>query len=728
MNTKFRPSKMSAVKRRKVGVGRCVVGVSLLAAALRAHAADLKPEQQFEGGTNSYDNWLELSTGGMITQGNSSQAVQRERLNVGPFGGIEDFHYQTEVAKKTTFTIDGRAIADNNDYKLGLKLEKEDLGYIRFYFENFRTWEAGDGGLSPVDRLSYQFPNNALGLDRGQVSLEAGYNKEGKPKITFKYHHSYRNGQESTTLWGPIQDSVQNVYRVYPNVYDIDEASDSFQLDVQQEIKKTQVGVGMSFEFGKINDAHELAFFPGESAQQDVTDRQETTYDMFNVHASTETWFKDKYFLSTGFSFANLDDTFTGSRIYGDDFDVVYSSSYPANYYGYYDLNGGAHKHDYVMNVNFMALPAKDFTITPSLRVQKEDWNANSSEAATGVSTGVGTDSGLGAFNNNSGEDSIDVRERLEARYTGITNWVYTATADWTEGQGNLNENGGIATTQMGGAPDGANPINFRMDDSSFFQKYGVNARWYPIRQATLDVGGYYKMNRYDYDFSQDNSAPYSPAPGTDYPAFLTYQGFNTWDGNVRLTLRPLNKVTLVSRYEYQDSTITTQPDPASGLTEIDSSHMYSHILGQNATWVPLNWLCLQAGFNYVLSTTETPASSLSLSTGTQSATITQNILNSQNNYWTVNFNSTFVLDEKTDLNIGYYYYRAADSQNGLLVGVPLGADTEEHSVTATLSRRITKNLRWNLRYAFTHYDDMASLGSYNFDAHVIFSSLQYRF
>ena len=36
MNTKFRPSKMSAVKRRKVGVGRCVVGVSLLAAGLRA--------------------------------------------------------------------------------------------------------------------------------------------------------------------------------------------------------------------------------------------------------------------------------------------------------------------------------------------------------------------------------------------------------------------------------------------------------------------------------------------------------------------------------------------------------------------------------------------------------------------------------------------------------------------------------------------------------------------
>jgi hypothetical protein len=677
---------------------------------MQVQAADaVKPEQLYEGGTNSYDNWIELSTGGMMTQGNSAQTQQRERLNPGPFGGIEDLHYQTEVAKKTTFTIDGRAIADNHDYKLGLKLEKEDFGYVRFFFENFRTWEADDGGLSPVDRLSYQFPSDALGLDRGQVGFEAGYNKEGKPKITFKYRHSYRNGQESTTLLGPVHDLADNIYRVAPEVYNIDETSDLFQLDVQHHIKQTQVGLGMSFEVGKMNDAHELSLFPGEIVQEKATDRQETTYDMFNVHASTETWFKDKYFLSTGFSFANLDDTFTGSRVYGDDFDVIYSSTYPANYFGYYNLNGGAHKHEYVMNVNFMAVPDKNFTITPSLRVQKEDWNANSSESV--IDPGGATDPN--AFNNTSGSDSIDVRERLEARYTGVTNWVFTATADWTEGQGNVNENGGITSGIVGGAPDGGNPIIFRMDDSRFFQKYAVNARWYPIQKTSIDVGGYYKINRYDYNYSQDNS----PGPGAGYPAFLTYQGFDTLDGNVRLTLRPLSKVTLVSRYEYQDSTITTQPDPASGLNEIDSSHVYTHIFGQNATWIPLSWLCLQGGLNYVVSTTETPA-----------AGATQAILNSQNNYWTVNFNSTFVLDDKTDLNLGYYYYRAADGQVGQVSGVPLGTDAAEHSVTATLSRRITKNLRWNLRYAFTHYEDMASLGNFNFDAHVIFSSLQYRF
>ena len=204
------------------------------------------------------------------------------------------------------------------------------------------------------------------------------------------------------------------------------------------------------------------------------------------------------------------------------------------------------------------------------------------------------------------------------------------------------------------------------------------------------------------------------------YPGFLLYQGFQTWDGNIRLTLRLPKNIMLVSRYEYQYSTISTEPDPASGLSEVDSSKMYTHIIGQNASWTPLNWLGLQAGFNYVLSTTETPA--------TPGSILTQSVLNSQNNYWTVNFNSDFVLDDKTDLNLGYFYYRAADGQNNIVDGVPLGTDTEEHSVTAALSRRITQNLRLNLKYAFTHYEDSASGGDFNYDAHVIFASLQYRF
>jgi hypothetical protein len=717
MKKQSRKSKMPFALRRKAGY---VVGASLFAAGVQAYAADaVKPLQLYDDGTNTYNNWIELSTGGLITDGNKAQAEQRTGLNnTGMFGGIADLHYQTEVAKKTTLTVDGHSIFDNHNYKIGLGVAKEDFGFIRFSFENFRVYDADNGGYT-LATGAYPSAGDALALDRGKISLEAGYNKEGKPKVTFKYTHTYRNGDKGSTEWGPVHDpnDLATTFRLFPSIYNLDEKSDAFQLDLSDRIKKTAVGLGFRFETSRLNDARLLTYYAGKPGQQKITDQQDVSYDMESVHAYTETWLKPTLFLSTGFMFANVEDTFTGNRIYGDDFDVVYSAAYPANYYGYYNLDGMSHQHEYVFNVNLMSLPAKNFTITPSVRVQKEDRNAQSTESVFDP----GGASELNSFNNNSGYDSLDVRERLEARYTGFTNWVLTATADLTEGEGNLNENGGITAIPshpLPGAPDGQLPVQFAADDSRFFQKYALSARWYPVRQASVDVGGYYKDNHYNYANSFD-STPNNAGPGYSlYPGFLVYQGFQTWDGNTRLTLHPFSKVTLVSRYEYQLSTISTRPDASSGLGEVDSSRMHSHILGQNVSWTPLNWLSLQAGANYVVSETETPTS-----------TYTQSILNSQNNYWTVNFNAGFVLDDKTDLNLGYYYYRAADGQNSIGAnGVPLGTDALEHSVTASLTRRITKNLRWNVKYAYTHYDDFASSGSYNFDASVISTSLQYRF
>jgi hypothetical protein len=712
MNQKHRKSKWPRVDGRQLGFSRFVLGASLLLIGASARAGDpLTPEQWFEGGTNSFSNWIELSAGGLATKGDANRAQQGQQLNTGPFGGIEDLHYESEVAKKTIFTLDGRSIFDNHDYRLGLGLNRENVGFLRFNFENFRTWDAGTGGYLPADGTAFFLPGDALALDRGQFSFEAGLTKPALPQITFKYTHRYRNGDKSSTLWGPVHDSGGNVDRAYPGIYSIDETFDAIQLDLTHHYKKVNYGLGVSYEHGDLNDAHKLTFWQGETAQQKVTDRQGTTYDMVSVHAFTESWIKKDLFLSTGFLFANLDDTFTGSRTYGDDFDVVYSPAYPALSYGYNNLDGGAHKNEYVFNANLMSLATKNLTITPSIRVQVEDWNAHSAGTGTLYDSSSST-SYQEPFSTDSGRNSCDVTERLDVRYTGVTNWVFNAGGQWTEGQGNLHQNGGL--TQVNGI--GPAPVQFETDDSRHFQKYFASARWYPVRRVSLDAGGYYKYNRYDYNNTQD-STPNDLSTGDAYPAFLVYQGFETWDGNVRATWRLPKNVTLVTRYEYQYSTISTRPASVSGLGEAESSQMNTHIFGQNASWSPLNWLGLQGGFNYVASETKTPASDY-----------TQAILNSQNNYWTLNFNSSLVLDNKTDLNIGYFYYRAANGQNNIVGGLPLGSDAKQQSITTTFTRRLTQNLRLNLKYAFTHYDDFASAGRFNYDSHVIFSSLQYRF
>ncbi|HWI58308.1 MAG TPA: hypothetical protein VNZ22_13860, partial [Bacillota bacterium] len=262
----------------------------------------------------------------------------------------------------------------------------------------------------------------------------------------------------------------------------------------------------------------------------------------------------------------------------------------------------------------------------------------------------------------------------------------------------------------------GVPPIDRNTDDTRFFQKYALGARWYPVRRVTIDAEGYYKLNQYDYDHLVD-STPNTATSFNRYPAYLVTQDLDTWDGNLRLTLKPRDNVTLVSRYEYQWSTIDTAPDAISGLSEVESSTIQSHILGQDVSWSPWSRLALQAGFNYVLSDTRTPASE-----------VTQAILNAQNNYWTLNFSSTFVVNDLTDLNLGYFYYRADNYENNSPAGVPLGAGAEEHGVTAGVVRQISKNMRLSLKYGYFHYTDETYGGNQDFDAHMVYSSLRYRF
>ena len=92
--------------------------------------APLTPEQMFEGGTNSFSNWIDLSAGGFMTSGNQAQFQQRHETKGGAFGGVEDFHYQADLAKGTTMTADGHAIFDNDDYKLSLGVTREKLGSV----------------------------------------------------------------------------------------------------------------------------------------------------------------------------------------------------------------------------------------------------------------------------------------------------------------------------------------------------------------------------------------------------------------------------------------------------------------------------------------------------------------------------------------------------------------------------------------------------------------------
>src|SRR6185503_1957061 len=114
-----------------------------------------------------------------------------------------------------------------------------------------------------------------------------------------------------------------------------------------------------------------------------------------------------KLLLSSGYSFSDLDNDFSGSRVYGSDFDVSYvpANALAGDGAGYFGLSGGSRLQEYVMNVNLLAKVSEHFVIIPSVRAQKEDSDADSSGFQTSALNAptpfsAGSDRGL-----------LDVRE-----------------------------------------------------------------------------------------------------------------------------------------------------------------------------------------------------------------------------------------------------------------------------------------------------------------------------
>ena len=707
MKKNSRARKKPVRRTRSPLSGQCLVGAALLVGVGLAKAED-KDTSNFEGSPDAGNNWVELSAGGLIPSGSRAQAEQSQQLPGTAFGGIEDLHFQHDVAKGTTFSLDGRGIFNNHDYGLSLGLKKEDAYFLRFNFENFRTWYNANGGYFPDTGSWYPFPNgdNALALDRGEVSIEGGLSFKTQTDVTFKYTHLYRDGEKGSTIWGQTHPDLTFPSRgLVPSFYDIDEERNIFELNAKQRVKATDFGLGVRYELGDLNNALNTARYPGEppvgGVPQDrkVTDRQDVSYDLFNVHAFSETWINKHLFFSTGFLFANLNNDLTGNRIYGDTFDGSYIPN-AGNGAGYTNLLSSANSKEYVLNLNLMSTSVQNLSIVPSMRVQKEVWNSDSS---TTLTLGNTTDGPL--YSTGDG-DALDVTEQLDVRYSGITNWVFFVRGEWTEGQGDHQESGGIYL---------GSPIQRATDATRFFQKYSGGVKWYPARRVSVDVGGYYRNNTYDYDNSIDNT-PNNPGSANRYPAYLVMQALQTYDGNTRLTWRPLRNLTLVTRYEYQLSTVNTQPDPVSGLGDVQSAEVTSQIIAQNISWSPWSRLYLQLGFNYVLSETTTPAADDSAA-----------LPDAKNDYWTLNFNAGFVLDQKTDLNLGYTYYDANNYVDNSPY-VSYGAGGQEHGINLTLVRRLTEKLRVTVRYGYYHYTDQTSGGHNDYDAQLVYSSLQYRF
>ena len=686
-------------------LGACVAGVS------PASAADPKePTKSADADDATEDfelvNWVEFGVGGNFVKGDKAQFQQQKGVQPGAYGGLEGFHYEQPVDQKGIFSVDGRGIFDNHDYSVKLELSHPDKGFVRVGYTEYREYYDGLGGYLPSNGLIFNgLFNNELAVDRTHTFFEAGLTLPNRPKVTFRYDLETRDGEKDTTHWGQTTLTPGALQKkIVPGYRDLEETRHIFAVDVRHEVNNTEFGLGGRYDLQLNKDQRNVFQQPtqGTTARILTTD-EGVNSDMYNVHAFTDTKLSDEWRFTTGYSFTTLHSVLTGDRV-----NTPIVTPLSATDTRFANLGGGSDLKQYVANLNLMYTPAKSWSVVPAIRIEKDNLDGASTDNVIS-GTAVQTISPVTQYAN-SEKGSLFVAESLDVRYTGFTNWVFYTRMEFSQDQSDLRENFGTNTLF-------APTISRDTEWNRLVQKYSIGANWYPTRKVNFAAQYYHRMSDNNYNNPVDSTSN-AVTSGDRYPAYLGEQDFDVDDLNLRATWRPFPTLTMVSRYDYQLSRVYTRPDQLQG---IESATNRRHLFGEAISWTPINWIFVQANGNYVLDETHSPVEDLT-------GAMTGVVLSSPNNYWTAGGVLGFALDKKTDLQTSYSYYQADDYVNNSTVGMPYGAGARQHEVGATLCRRVSKNLRWTLRYAFSKYTDQTSGGAYNYEAHGIRSSIQYRF
>lgn len=634
-------------------------------------------------GLNAQDNTIGLVLGGASVDGNDA-AFQRRLQQDGDFyGGISNFHYET--GSDVLFAVDGHAVFGNNDFGLVLSATKDGLGYVEAGYKEFRTFYDGSGGYLPGGAPSWvPALNDDLHLDRGEAWFEAGLRIEDLPEVTFRYTHSWRDGQKDSTSWYRAPGSG-----IGPSLWDIDEQRDIFELDVVHNVGNTELGLGLVYETDNNDNDRIMA----ATTQTDSYDA-----DLFSAHAYSVSQLNDDMILSFGYAYTTMDtDTDGSSRI-----------TTPLSGHNWFNSYGGGAFNQHVVNANFWWQATPCFVIVPSVRAEFEQSDGTLTVDEIPRLGDPLDPTRWELLTHASDTDYQSLTEQIDMRYDGFENILLYARlmASQSENDTNYAVSEDLILDEM----------RYK-DVEADTQKYTIGAVWYPTRCANIAAEYYHKKYESDYnnDYWHASSGPGYVVGGLD--GQLASHDITTDDVNVRLTWRPLSNLTLVTRYDWQNITYDTNayqgdtPQPG-----VESGESERNIISQSVTYSPLAQMYVTGSVSYVWADT--------VSAGSQGSNL---IASSDNDYLTAGINMGYAIDEKTQVTAGYTYYYAENFM-APAGAVAYGTDLEEHVISLGMTRQLSESMVWNLGYAYYNSNDGTSGGNNDFDAHMVSSGLQVRF
>lgn len=653
-----------------------------------------------------------VTTSGTITLSGGSAIVnnkgdrpayqQLEQHSRQGFVGIEDYSLVRE-GKDSVFKFDARILPGDEDYRLKLRYEKNERYYVDAGYEQFRVWYDGSAGYFTPKNLSFRLYDEELTLDRSRLWLEAGFFTENQTLIRFRYDYRARSGNKDSSSWGDTTAGTYGARNIVPTLYELDEQTHAVSLDVGNDTQEAQKwNVGARYSETKLDNKRYTRRQPFAATDRTVTTKDATESDLFAAHGYYLRKINDQLTISGGALITSLDTVLDGSRIYGQGYDPVFD---PVSIHrqwhdeGFYKLEGNANLSQTVLNLNAVYTPRKDLTIRPSVRFENTSEDAHSAFVETAVGNAPRFVTAVEELEGENNKDWSEFTESVEVRYTGKPNWTFSGAGEWVQGTGNLEE---------GLGEPGALSIDRASDLARFTQKYSFSAKWYAKPGLSFAAQYYYKLRMNDYNILRDNTPP---TGGDRYPAYIIDQDFETHDLNVRMSWRATSKLSLVSRYDHQESKIN---NVQAGLGSKQSADSTSDIISQNITFSPTARLYLTGSVNVTYDQLKTPAYPI--------------VQQGDNNYINGSLGGGYVVSQKDDLYADYSWFNASNFYDNSATSLPYGLSQRQQAASLTWVRRQSESLIYTFKYGYITNRDTTFGGMNDFNAHVLYAKVQLHF
>lgn len=669
--------------------------------------------------TPELGNYIEFGAGAAVVDGDAASFQSRSFVARKGFGGVSDFLFTSKDGK---LSVEGHGLTGVEDYFLRLAYAPTEKLALEVGYRSFRTWYDGSGGYvsyaknfaGGASRIDYTNPFYAL--DRRQLYVSAAFKPTEQFELNLKYTHNIREGEKDSTSQAdsnltfiPQVTGTSNgpTRSIAPSFYSIDEKADVFEADATYTLPTTVLGGAVRWENSQVDNARKERRRPLEAADRYITHRDEADTDMFMVRGSVKHRFTDTLGLSGSYLYTKLDSILEGSRIYGASFDAAFDPVYPRRQprdEGYYDLENHADIRSKIGQLALSYTPMETLSVVGALRFERETRESIAEFIETNVASSPAGAPAVGVHAEaETSRHWDDATGSVEARYTGLPNWVFVARAEGSKGYGVMEET--------------FEAIYRDTEYHRWTERYGFTANWYPSTKANVSFMYGYRDRYTDYDGIAD-STPNTNTSSDRYPAYIKGQSFTTDDYAVRLTLRPFAGVTSVTRVDIQETDVVSTEV---GLGTVNGAKLKSNIVSQSLTWSPLARLWLQGSVNYNDEKMDTPAD---LATGAAAGIVTD----TENSYWSSSLSAGYAADDKTDLFLGYDHNTVDNWIDNSRFTTPYGMKSKEDTITATVVRRINANVQVSLKYAYAKYDEPSAGGVNDYTANLVFGKVQYRF